>query len=417
MKYRSQQISLLLLLFIIPLFSLHAQSYRVETVPNDRLLDKNDRVTNPDGIITSGAEGEINALLGSVEETSGAEVAVVLLQSIGDEELDKFAIDLFTNWGIGKKNDNGLLFLLVLDQSQMIFSTGYGLEGVLPDIILSRVIRNDIAPKLKAGDFDAGIIAGISRVCDYLNNPEAVDEIRDKIREEKSTRRRSFLLFYLVLSIIAVTGSILYYQLKIRSDKPDHMKYNDLNNNKTTIVIFTVLFPLLMLFFAIFYFIAVKRLRNKPRKCTLCGGTMKKLSESEEDPYLNRTQLLEEDIRSLDYDVWRCPEDGSVQIIPYDNRHSSYMQCPNCKAKTYFLQNDSVIRAATTRSKGEGRRTFYCKNCGKSDSKIYIIPMIIAATSGGRGSGGLGGSGGGSFGGGGSWGGGRTGGGGARGGW
>lgn len=418
-----QRLSILLIfiLFVFP-FTYSQTIYNVESVPNDHLLDASDYVTNPDGIISANVEQEINLRIGAIERYSSAEIAVVLLSSVGYEDIDDFATRLFTYWGIGKNNDNGLLFLLIYDQREMVFRTGYGLEGVLPDIILSRIIRNEISPRLREGNFDAGISAGILKVCDYLENPDTVQEIlqsekdrQAKLAEEQAAFNKKILRGYFFISLLIFLGFSIFLTSKSRTNLPQNLKYKELNGGRGAVVLFTIIFPALMIFFAIFYFITLKRIRNKALICPECNNKMKKLSEKEEDPYLNQAQIIEEDIKSIDYDVWLCPNDGHMEILPYDNTKSMYTLCPNCHAKTYYLQNDVVVRAATSFSRGKGERIYTCKNCGKRDIKPYIIPLIILSSSSGRGSGGS--FGGGSFGGGGSWGGGRTGGGGARGGW
>jgi len=158
--------------------------YTVTSVPNVHLKNAGDYVTNPDGIISQTAKEKLNAMINSVQNETTDEIAVVLLSSIGGDDVDDFGTHLFNYWGIGKKNvNNGLLFLLVNDQKQMIFRTGSGLEKALPDIILSQVIHNDISPSISSGDFDGGIIAGIAKVCDYLKKPETVQKIMQSNNE------------------------------------------------------------------------------------------------------------------------------------------------------------------------------------------------------------------------------------------
>ncbi|GHT42403.1 hypothetical protein FACS189437_10290 [Bacteroidia bacterium] len=169
--------NLLSLLFLIT-FSVSAQTYTVDRVPYDNRDNKYDFVTNPDGIISQATEQQLNSMITLVEDSASAEIAVVLLKSIGDADIDDFGTALFMQWGIGKRQkDNGLLFLLVEDQRQMIFRTGYGVEGVLPDVILSRIIRNDMSPLMSQGNPDQAILTGMEKVCHYLLNPEAVQEI------------------------------------------------------------------------------------------------------------------------------------------------------------------------------------------------------------------------------------------------
>lgn len=411
--------SILFLFLLISFPSFSETVYTVGTVPNDHLKDASDYISNPDGIISPQAENQINNEIALTATATSAEIAVVLLSSIGYEDIDNFATALFTNWGIGKKNDNGLLFLLVYDQSQMVFRTGYGLEGVLPDIILSRIIRNDIAPRLRERDFDAGIIAGITKTCEYLKNPDTVAEIlqreKNQAAAESSAFMKKLLKGYLIISILIFSAFVIFYISKVRSNQPNNLKYGELDQSKGAVILFTIIFPLLMIFFVIFYFWAMKRLRNTPPHCPECRSKMRKLSEAEEDEYLTPTQIEEENIKSVDYDVWICPDGQHNEkvIYPYNNRHSKYMVCPHCHAKTYFLQNDVVKVAATSISKGKGERMYFCLNCRRRDIVPYIIPMIVVISDSGNG--GFGGSSSGSSGG--SWGGGRTGGGGARGGW
>jgi uncharacterized protein len=133
------------------------------------------------------------------------------------------------------------------------------------------------------------------------------------------------------------------------------------------------------------------------------------LSEKEEDAYLKGEQIKEEELKSVDYDVWLCDACSHTEVLPYVNMNSEYAVCSVCRAKTYYLKQDVVISHATTFRAGEGRRIYVCANCGKRDEKSYIIPKTpppVVIGTGGRSSGGFGG---------GSWGGGSSGGGGAGG--
>ena len=392
-------------------FPLSAQNfYTVTSVPNDHLQNAADYVTNPDGIISQTAENTVNERIASIESASTAEIAVVLISSIGDRDIDDFGTSLFTHWGIGKKNDNGLLFLLVYDQKQMIFRTGYGLEGVLPDVILSRVIRNDISPLLRNGDFDGGIIAGIAKVCDYLKNPEAVQEIMQKDKDDAAAKTKNYLLVYLGISLIIAACFFYYLLSKYGSKITNYQKYLSLSKLKGAVIGFTVFFPALMVLYALVHFLLLKRLRTKPIACSQCGNMMVRLDRPALNDYLTQSEKTEESIRSVDYDVWRCEKCGHTEALAF-NESSKFTECPYCQAKTFYFANDRIVKQATSFSAGQGERVYACMNCKKTQSQLYDIPRIIVTTSGGFGRGG------GFGGGGGSWGGGSTGGGGARGGW
>ena len=94
-------ISLLLVGFASSIFA--AKDYSIETIPNVRLSNWLNHVSNPDGIITPDDAARINQLLNVVEDSLGIEVAVVAVNSIGDQDARMFATDLFKHWGLGQK--------------------------------------------------------------------------------------------------------------------------------------------------------------------------------------------------------------------------------------------------------------------------------------------------------------------------
>lgn len=164
-------LTFLLFTLLVPCSLGAAQDYTPETIPNVRLSDRSNHVSNPDGIISAEDVSRINQLLNSVEDSLGIETAVVAIESIGDNEARMFATDLFKHWGLGKKGkDNGLLILLVTEprQRSVVFETGYGLEGILPDAICYRLQQKYMIPDLKAGQYSQGMLKGVAAVKEYL---------------------------------------------------------------------------------------------------------------------------------------------------------------------------------------------------------------------------------------------------------
>ena len=173
------RLSALFFLLIIAVSVARAQSYTVETVPNIKLIN-NGYVSNPDKLLSDQAVVEINLLLDSLEKKTSAQVAVVMLNSIGDDDIFEFAQSLFVKWGIGKSgNDNGLLILFVQDKKTVRFHTGYGLEGVLPDAICKRIQTQKMVPFFKDGNIDAGMKAGVEEVAKIIANPNYTEEVNE----------------------------------------------------------------------------------------------------------------------------------------------------------------------------------------------------------------------------------------------
>lgn len=154
-----------------------AREYGVESVPNVRLADARQYVSDPDGIISAAAKDSINAMLAALEKQTGIETAVVMLPSIGGDDVFDFSQRLFRTWGLGKKNkDNGLLFLFVLDQRKIRIHTGYGLEGVMTDAMSKRIQTTAMLPSFKQGDYSRGMTEGVRMAVRVLDGSMEADK-------------------------------------------------------------------------------------------------------------------------------------------------------------------------------------------------------------------------------------------------
>ena len=157
-----------------------AKQYTLQDVPNVRLSDVRQYVSDPSHILSASACDSINAVLGRLEVSTGIETAVVMLPSIGEADIFNFAHELFRQWGIGKKkSDNGLLILFVADQRKVRFTVGYGLEGTMTDAMSKRIQMQRMVPRFKAGDWDAGMVEGVraaAKVLDGTMKPEPADD-------------------------------------------------------------------------------------------------------------------------------------------------------------------------------------------------------------------------------------------------
>lgn len=188
---------------------LPAKEYSVQTIPNVRLSDRNNHVSNPDGIISQPDVARINRILNSLEDSLGVEVAVVAVNSIGDNDARMFATDLFNHWKLGKKEkDNGLLIQLVAQppQRSIVFETGYGLEGVLPDAISYRLQQQYMMPDLKAGRYSAAMVNGVTAVANYLlaNDSERATLAGGGASGKGSFLRNAFMGFVVIFFFIVI---------------------------------------------------------------------------------------------------------------------------------------------------------------------------------------------------------------------
>lgn len=419
--------------------------YNLDNIPNPKVIDQHSHVSNPDNIIGAATVRQLNHMLQALEDSTFTEVAVVLVESIGDENIELFATDLFAKWGVGKEKDNnGLLILFVEDQRAIRFETGYGIEGVLPDALASRIQHQSMFPSFKTGNYDEGFIKGVEHVVSVLGE--------EKFEEAKKEIAWGVVLpIIIAIYLIIILISFVWIVSAIKKIKNNDLlptnisKYKALRNEKKSILLMlnigipAIAFVLIILFvenpvFLLFLLgvpavtfpanlyskIMMWKIRRQPIPCNTCDGTMRILSEKKEDEYLSVSQQFEEQLHAVDYDVFVCKDCGNEAIFTLD-KPSVYAECPSCKTKAFTLHKRTVMVAPTFIHGGTERLTYKCQFCGHEDHKNNNLPRIsrgghIAAGSaagsifsgrGGFGSGG--GFSGGSFGGGMSGGGGATG--------
>ena len=191
------------------------QDYSLETVPNVRLQNRQNHVSNPDDILSTAYTDSINYVLNALEDSIGVEVAVVAITGVGDNDVRTFASDLFNAWGIGKKGeDNGLLILLVTkpEQRAVVFETGYGLEGILPDATCFSIQQHHMLPAMKEGNYSLGMYKGIQATANYLYD-DYNGISRDKDSEEYGFWETAYLL--LILALVLGGLVLVFYVLPI----------------------------------------------------------------------------------------------------------------------------------------------------------------------------------------------------------
>lgn len=120
--------------------------------------------------------------------------------------------------------------------------------------------------------------------------------------------------------------------------------------------------------------------RHTPRKCPKCKIPMTRMSESQEDKYLDKGQQAEERHGSVDYDVWVCGKCDCTKIQRYAAWTSSLKVCGRCNYRT-SERIQVVIDHATEHSEGRGRNDVYCRHCGHTVSDYYTIARIIPSES------------------------------------
>jgi uncharacterized protein len=121
-------------------------------------------------------------------------------------------------------------------------------------------------------------------------------------------------------------------------------------------------------------------LRYRKRRCPDCGMDMVRLDEASDDVYLDSGQKLEETLRSVDYDIWKCPDCNRHTLHGYRHWFSSLKRCPKCSYRTVKVTSTTLV-SPTYSSTGKERVTKDCRHCNYHHTETVIIPMKTRSSS------------------------------------
>ncbi|MBW6499786.1 MAG: TPM domain-containing protein [Bacteroidales bacterium] len=159
------------------------------------------------GMLTS---GEINMLEGKLvafSDTTSTQIAVVTVSDLGGYDVADYAHRLAEKWGIGRQGlDNGVLILVkpkttVSPVGEVFIAPGYGLEGVIPDIVCGQIVDYEILPEFRAGNFYNGLDKATDVIMSLAAREFTADEYSKEMRGNVSDVI-PFVIFIIVLVTI-----------------------------------------------------------------------------------------------------------------------------------------------------------------------------------------------------------------------
>lgn len=380
------------------------RSYTPGEVPNPKNQGAWNWVSNPDGILSDETVTEINGLLTGLEDSLSIEVAVVVLNSIGDEVPREFACELFNLWRIGKSAlDNGLLVQLILDRREVTFETGYGLEGILPDVICYRIQQQAMVPWLAEDDFDRGMLQGVWAVVEKLYGSDS--GLEDSVGPESSWLRDMDSENWWVIGVFGVLIGLpnvfifLWFCRQCRpKSKTAEAALNAITKRifmgwKTALLfLFLPLWPAFLLCFLWYWLWQYWYLLRRSHVCPHCHkATLHRLSDSEVAARFSEAQCLENKLHSAIHRIYRChlcrEEMEYHQVLS-----GSYRECRKCHTLAQKRTGKwKTVRRATYSSGGLQQAEYQCLFCGE---KIIVKRKTerLSRSSSGSGSSGSGGS-------------------------
>ncbi len=154
------------------------------------------------GTLSADETRALETRLVDLERESSNQIAILITDSTGDYGLSDYATAVIRKWGIGQKNKNNGVLILVNPYLRKIFiATGYGLEGALPDILAAKIIDHEITPWFREGNYYQGLLNGVEAINEAIKG-EYEPEVRDGTGDD--------IDMFMLIIIVAVILLILW---------------------------------------------------------------------------------------------------------------------------------------------------------------------------------------------------------------
>jgi len=140
-------------------------------------------------------------------DSSSTQIAVAILKSVGDYDINEYAVELGRKWGVGQSGkNNGIMIVVAVGDRKISIQTGYGLEGALPDIYAKRIIDNDIKPNFRAGNYYAGLDEATTSIIKYTRGEYKNDNPKASSKKSGSGSIAIIIIIVIVIIIIMRKG-------------------------------------------------------------------------------------------------------------------------------------------------------------------------------------------------------------------
>lgn len=352
-------IAVVLVLASLP-FTAWAVPY--QQIPNPRQMSQG-WVSDTAEILSPATENQLNQIISGLETKNGSEIAVVTVPDTSPSTSPKaFATSLFNFWGIGKKGlENGLLFLISVNDHRVEIETGRGIQANLPDVKVQRIIDQQILPTFKGmddnlrknglnrdkvhHDYDQGTIRGTQAIVTQLESASFVPI---------HTNNWAWIPFVLVLGLLGQgilslgkkKGISLQPSLRSRVSSEAYM------TDSCQAVI-----------------------------CAECPKYLLKMTQEQLSAHLTPTEKVAQTLGSLKFAGWQCPNscqkegaDG-IHIRAYLWRPDSFRTCPNCQELTVKYCSE-VLEKATLDQQGTVHIVEQCACCDYGKEYDETVPHL-----------------------------------------
>ncbi len=184
------------LLWVFILWAFVASAQNIPNKPNPPRL-----VNDFTNTLTADQQQALEKKLVTFDDSTSTQIAVVIVETLDGADISDYALQVGRSWGVGGANyNNGVVLLIAKSDRKINISTGYGVEGALPDITCKHIIDEIIKPNFKGNDFYRGIDEGTSAIIKAVKGEYQTPRQKNK----GNTSGRIVLLIVIVIVLLTI---------------------------------------------------------------------------------------------------------------------------------------------------------------------------------------------------------------------
>lgn len=165
------------------------------------------------GMLTANEIDFLERKLVDFNDSTSTQIAVVIVNSIGDYQASDYAVQLAEKWGIGQKGvNNGILILIAKESRDAYIATGYGMEAYVPDLVTNDIIENIIIPNFKNQQYYQGLDQASIAIMDAV---KGVYKGSGPSKKGDGTFKTIFIILFIIIAVLVMSkrggGGGMYY--------------------------------------------------------------------------------------------------------------------------------------------------------------------------------------------------------------
>ncbi len=342
-----------------------ARAESPESIPDPRRLNRSS-IYDGAQVLNDADKKRIDARVGELKRTTGAQMTIVLVQTLGGLSVEDFANTLGRRIGVGQRGkDDGVLFLFAIKDRKSRLEIGPGLQDRLTDARVTAILRDQVRPAFKEGRYGNGILSAVQIASNYIEGGTRPITPPQGTTESVPSPNGGFENGSSGNEFPSSSPSNGYYPYPQPSSDGG--------------------FPgglLLLVVLAAGGIGGLMYAGSRPRKCPKCQAAMKQTEAPVSE--LSLANQCEQVIGSRRFTRFGCPKCGFAQIEPRTNRSSGYTRCDTCHNLT-AQHTSEVLQQPNYNVGGLEETTLACvfPPCRHISRRQRALPRLQHSSSGG----------------------------------